>query len=84
MTAGRRLWCALDRAALAYRRVSRSLHKCRPSAAKLEKVQRNSRTYTAPCRVSLPVTSRACADLRTPWLSHRDSGPVRLTECFIS
>src|SRR6476646_5773460 len=33
MTAGRPLWCALDRAALADRRVSRSLHKCRPSAA---------------------------------------------------
>ena len=47
MTAGRRLWCAVDRAALANRRVSRSLHKCRPSAAKLETVQRNSRTYEA-------------------------------------
>ena len=40
--------------------------------------------FSSSWRFSPPVTSRTCADLRTPWLSHRDSGPVCLTECFIS
>ena len=61
---------------------------CQLDAIKMRFMPSEVRT-TSPkrsvgCRVSLPVTSRACADLRTPWLSHRDSGPVRLTECFIS
>lgn len=44
-------------------RVSRSLHECSPGAAKLEKVQRNLRTYRG-CRFAVSMASGVDHELR--------------------